>query len=68
MTYKVNQQRPLLKMGQSNNLHWENDMAHNYTCGLSMFDHINPPTIIFLKVNLLHMKNNTFYSHIQSSW
>ncbi len=55
-------------MGRFNNLHWENDMAHNYTCGLSMFNHINPPTIIFLKVKpYTQMKNNTFYTHIQSS-
>jgi hypothetical protein len=48
MTYIVNQQKPLLMMGQFDNLLWENDMAHNYTCGLSMSDHT--PTIIFLKV------------------
>jgi len=30
--------------------HWENDMVHNYTHGLSMFDQFGPSTITFQKV------------------
>jgi hypothetical protein len=50
MTYIVNQQKPLLMMGQFDNLHWENDMAHNYTCGPSMSNYVDLPTTPHQKV------------------
>jgi hypothetical protein len=50
VTYIVGQQKSPLKMGQFGQSHWENTMMHNYAHGLSMFDHLNPPTIILYKV------------------
>jgi phosphopentomutase len=35
----------LLNNDQSNHSHEEDDIMHNYACGLSMSDHFNLPTI-----------------------
>ncbi len=45
---------------------WGNDMVYNYTHGLSMFDHLNFPTITFQKVELLAHKK-THHIIIQNS-
>jgi hypothetical protein len=37
-------------MGQFGHAHLEDDMAHNYAHGPSMFDHLVPPTTILRKV------------------
>jgi len=34
-------------MGQFGHAHLEDDMAHNYAHGLSIFDHLVLPTTIF---------------------
>jgi len=46
-------------MGQYGHPHWENDMAHNYAHGPSMFDHLIISTTIFQKVGpLKHAKSH----------
>jgi hypothetical protein len=52
-------------MGQFGHPCWEDDMAHNYAHGLSMFGHFNLPTMTLQKVEPSHMKKNTSYNHIQ---
>jgi hypothetical protein len=52
-------------MGQNGHPHWENDMAHNYAHGLSMFDHLEPPTTILQKVGpSKHAKSHDLQSHL----
>ncbi len=53
------------KDGQFGHPHWEDDMAHNYAHGLSMFDHVVLPATILLKVGPFEHANHTSYNHIQ---
>jgi len=40
----------MVKVCQFGHPHWENNMAHNYAHGPSMFDHPVPPTTILWTV------------------
>ncbi len=51
-------------MGQFGHPHWENDMAHNYTHGLSMSNHLILPTTILRKAGPFeHVKSHDLQSH-----
>jgi hypothetical protein len=51
-------------MGQSSHPHREDDMAHNYAHGPSMFDHFILPTTILRKVRRSkHVKSHDLQSH-----
>jgi len=61
--YIVGQQEPLSMMDQFGQPYVENDMVYSYTHVLSMFDHLDLPTITYQKVKLFAHKKKTSYNH-----